>query len=264
MGPAQILDRAPVRRMLLAVTLLVTTGVPLRADKLPAENSKPKLGIYALPVQQSHDYLQRRDAPDYWVLSPFYVSQTTGSDCSVATLTIALNALRGLPRFAKEPLITPSALRERLGPELAEKTKHKGEGVTFEEFRKFLLLALDAYELDARIELFRPADSSPAMLEQLRQVLSANEQSSDDIALVYYNQGVVTGDWDGPHLSPIGAYDTERGRVLILDVDRKWYGPYWTPDERLLEAMVRPAPGHFGSLAGETGGIIRVRLRRGN
>jgi Phytochelatin synthase len=264
MGPFQILDRAPVRPMLLAVTLLVTTGVPLRADKFPDENSKPKLGIHALPLQHSHDYLQRRDAPDYWVLSPFYVSQTTSSDCSVATLAIALNALRGLPRLAKEPLITQAALRERLGPELAEKTRDRGEGVRFAEFRKFLLMALEAYELDARIELFRPGDSSPAMLQQLRQILSANERSSDDIALVYYNQGVVTGDWDGPHLSPIGAYDAERGRVLILDVDRKWYGPYWTPEEKLLEAMLRPAPGHFGSLAGETGGIIRVSRRRGN
>ncbi len=264
MGPAQILDRAPVRQMLLAVTLLATSGVPLRADKFPDENSKPKLGIHALPVQQSHDYLQRRDAPDYWILSPYYVSQTTGSDCSVATLTIALNALRGLPRLAREPLVTQAALRERLGPELAEKTKDKGEGVTFEEFRKFLLLALEAYEIDARIEHFKPDNASPATLEQLRQLLSANERSSEDIALVYYNQGVVTGDWDGPHLSPIGAYDAERGRVLILDVDRKWYGPYWTPEEKLLEAMLRPAPGHFGGLAGETGGIIRVSRRRGH
>jgi len=264
MGPAQILDRAPVRQMLLAATLLATSGVPLRADKLPDESSKPKLGIHALPIQQSHEHLQRHDAPDYWVLSPYYVSQTTSSDCSVATITIALNALRGLPRLARDPLITQAALRERLGPELAEKTKDKGEGVTFEEFRSFLLRALDAYELDASIELFRPGDASPVMREQLRQVLSANERSSDDIALVYYNQGVVTGDWDGPHLSPIGAYDAERRRVLILDVDRKWYGPYWTPEETLLEAMLRPAPEHFGSLAGETGGIFRVSRRRGH
>ena len=60
--------------------------------------------------------------------------------------------------------------------------------------------------------------------------------------LIYYNQGVVTGDWDGPHISPIAAYDAERRRVLILDVDRQWYGPYWTSDEKLLEAMLRPAP----------------------
>ena len=161
MGPAQILDRAPVRRMLLAVTLLVTTGVPLRADKLPAENSKPKLGIYALPVQQSHDYLQRRDAPDYWVLKSVLRIADDGQRLFGRNTHHCVERAARLPALCQEPLITPSALRERLGPELAEKTKHKGEGVTFEEFRKFLLLALDAYELDARIELFRPAIRRP-------------------------------------------------------------------------------------------------------
>jgi hypothetical protein len=30
--------------------------------------------------------------------------------------------------------------------------------------------------------------------------------------------------------------------VLIMDVDRQWYGLYWTSDETLLDAMLRPVP----------------------
>jgi Phytochelatin synthase len=41
---------------------------------------------------------------------------------------------------------------------------------------------------------------------------------------------VLTGDWDGPHISPIGAYDRDARQVLIMDVDREWYVPYWSPD----------------------------------
>ena len=93
--------------------------------------------------------------------------------------------------------------------------------------------------------------------------LPDNERSDTDIALVYYNQGVVTGDYDGPHISPLGAYDAEGRRVLIMDVDRQWYGPYWTSDETLLDAMLRPAPPEHGILAGETGGVVRVTIRRG-
>ena len=76
--------------------------------------------------------------------------------------------------------------------------------------------------------------------------------------LVYFNQGAVTGDWDGPHISPIGAYDAKTDRVLIMDVDRDWYVPYWTPTKVLLNALVKPAPADQGVLAGETGGYYVV------
>jgi hypothetical protein len=91
--------------------------------------------------------------------------------------------------------------------------------------------------------------------------LSENEESDDDVVLVYFNQGVITGDWDGPHLSPIGAYDADARRVLILDVDRQFYIPYWTSDEILLEALLRPAPARLSRLEGETGGVLRVTRR---
>jgi hypothetical protein len=76
---------------------------------------------------------------------------------------------------------------------------------------------------------------------------------------MYFNQGVLTGDWDGPHISPIGAYDRESGHVLIMDVDREWYVPYWSPDERMLDAMLRPAPPEHGPLAGETGVLVWIK-----
>ena len=47
---------------------------------------------------------------------------------------------------------------------------------------------------------------------------------------------MITGD------SPIAAYDQETRQVLIMDVDREWYVPYWTTDTKLLEAMLRRAP----------------------
>ena len=84
------------------------------------------------------------------------------------------------------------------------------------------------------------------MLQRLRQALAANVASDQGVVLVYFDQGVLTGDWDGPHISPIAAYDQENGQVLIMDVDREWYVPYWTSDTKLLEAMRRPAPAEHG------------------
>jgi hypothetical protein len=110
----------------------------------------------------------------------------------------------------------------------------------------------------AQVTTLRPLDTTPATLEQVRALLRRNEASDRDIVLAYFNQGVLTGDWDGPHISPVGAYDEARARVLVMDVDRQWYVPYWSSDEKFLAAMLRPAPPRLGALAGETGGLIRI------
>ena len=78
--------------------------------------------------------------------------------------------------------------------------------------------------------------------------------------LVYFNQGVITGDWDGPHISAIGAYDAANDRVLIMDVDRNWYVPYWTSTETLLAGAGEADRREHGVLAGGTGGYLCVQV----
>jgi hypothetical protein len=254
--------RTRPRRLTTALILGFAVVAPAFAESQP-DAVKPKFGPHAVPIQQSHEYLRTHEAPDYWVLSPFYVPQISNSACSLATIATLINALRGLPPGAADKLVTQDALREAVGrPDWKRKTDENGEGVTWDEFQTYLGLGLQAYGLAAEIAAFKPKDASPASLGELRRLLEENERTANDIVLVYYNQGVVTGDWDGLHISPVGAYDAERRRVLILDVDRLWYAPYWTGDAKLLEAMLRSAPATQGALAGETGGIVRVTVRR--
>jgi hypothetical protein len=113
--------------------------------------------------------------------------------------------------------------------------------VRWEEFERYLRLSLEAFQLSAELEIWRPQPGSGLNLAHKR-LLIENEASDRDIVLVYFNQGVLTGDWDGPHISPVGAYDADRGSVLIMDVDREWYIPYWSSDRALLEAMLAQLP----------------------
>lgn len=261
-----------VGRTLLMV--LLAAAIAVNAGSAGAQQAKAKFGPQAIPIGQSHDYLRTHRAPDYWAISSYYVPQVTRASCSLATVATLINALRGLPAHSDEALVTQTTLLDPKSastspdPEWIEKTtawsgkiQETGSGVTFSEFEQYVAASLKAYRLDAEVSVLKPTDRSRATLNRLRRLLSANERSAKDIALIYYNQGVVTGDWDGPHLSPIGAYDAGRRRVLIMDVDRQWYVPYWTSDETLLEALLRPAPANQGSLAGQTGGVIWVKLR---
>ena len=69
-------------------------------------------------------------------------------------------------------------------------------------------------------------------------------------------QDDLTGARGGPyaHISPIGAYDSVTRRVLILDVDRGWYSPYWVSDKDLL-AAINHATKSYG-----VGGLVRIRF----
>lgn len=56
------------------------------------------------------------------------------------------------------------------------------------------------------------------------------------------------------HFSPIGAYNVQRRLVLVLDVARFKYPPYWVPVDKLWTAM--------GPIDGETGlprGYVMLR-----
>jgi hypothetical protein len=247
------------------MTPLVFLLLSLAAGGAAAFEGQPKLGPDAVPITARTDYLRAAPAPDYWKLSAFYVPQTTSSACSQASVAMAVNFARGLPPGAATPLVTQAALLATVGNRTwAEQGAEGGAGVTFMEFVAVLEQSLRSYGIeDYAIEVIRPVDDSTAALARLREALAANEASDLDLMLTYFNQGVLTGDWDGPHISPIGAYDENARQVLIMDVDREWYVPYWSPDTKLLAAMLRPAPAEHGPLAGETGGLVWLRLAQG-
>jgi hypothetical protein len=240
--------------------LLVLAAAPAAAFE-----GKPKFGPDAVPLAQATQYLRSAPAPDYWKLAQFYLPQQTSSACSVASVAMAVNFARGVPPGAEDPLVTEAGLLETVAdPAWTAKGAEDGEGVLFEELVDAVRKGLATYGVaNVEVETFEPGDASPATLARLRAILAANEGSERDVLLAYFNQGVLTGDWDGPHVSPIGAYDAGSGRVLVMDVDREWYVPYWSLDTKLLDAMLKPAPADQGALAGETGGLVWIKAPEG-
>lgn len=247
-----------------SATALLSTALLLFPLTAIAEEALPKLGPDAVPVTADHAYLQTAPAPDYWAFAPFVKPQFTSSACGVASITAALNGLRGLPPLAEDTVMGQADLLETLGDaHWTAISAEGGDGVTFAELVDYTRKSAEALGMTARVESWHPAETPPdeaARLAELRKRLAANGQAATDVLMVYFNQGVVTGDWDGPHVSLIGAYDAARDRVLILEVDQDWYIPYWTPTEVLLRAMERPAPEDQGVLEGETGGLVHVTL----
>lgn len=238
----------------------IAAAMPATAQEAPL----PKLGPNAVSVTQDSAYLRQSPAADYWAFSPFVKPQFTTSACSIASVTAALNGLEGLPAASEDTVMTQPALLELVADaQWSALSAEGGDGVTFDQLVGFTEAALKARGMTGHaVTAFQPATQHDESAKaRMREMLVANEASASDAMLVYFNQGVVTGDWDGPHISLIGAYDATADRVLILEVDQEWYVPYWTPASVLFDAMVKPTSAEHGVLEGQVGGFVHIAAK---
>jgi hypothetical protein len=241
----------------VAVATALLAVLPAAAQE---EDDYAKLGPDAHIFTADTTYLRSAPAPDYWAFSAFVKPQFSTSACSIASVTAAINGIMGQPEWASETIMTQEELLDLTGnAEWTAVSAEGGDGVTFQQLVDFTGAALAAVGLDRSVMQFHPTTETDMARTQLVNMLAENEASADDAIMVYFNQGVVTGDWDGPHIALVGAYDAENERVLILEVDQHWYVPYWTSVDVLLEAIVKPTSAEHGVLEGETGGFVMIR-----
>lgn len=213
-------------------------------------------------LYSDHAYLQKHAAPDYWALSPYYVSQQNDSSCSVAVVAMIVNALRAERDLkSADELVTQPALLDTLDIDRWKKqVVEGGDGVTLVELAGIAKDAMRAYGIDkGRVEIVWFPEASADALKQLHQLLSENERTDRDLIVVNVVQGILTGDPEGMvgHFAPVAAYDAVARRVLILDPDRRWYEPYWVSVEKLLAAMAT-----VDNVSKQSRGLLRVEGTR--
>lgn len=196
----------------------------------------PLDGAVAVPLSLDNSYFRNPAVPayDYWNLSSFYLPQFKGYSVSAASLAMALNALLNTRRQRgdEEKNIEPL--------ELAEKMPLLSHGVTLTQLARVSREALAAYgAADFSVSVTTVAARTAQTLESFRTALAGNERDPGNIMLLHFAQALVTGAPGGPYatVSPVGAYDEKTRRVLIFDVDRQWYEPYWAADIQVFKAM---------------------------
>jgi hypothetical protein len=212
-----------------------------------------------VPAFHEFDYLLRTKDADYWDMSEFYLPQSTNCGCSAASVAMALNTLRSRVTPDEAPLSESDLLAAVNDPAWAALTAEDGGGVTMADLEGILRLSLDRLDLGGAVRALAPDPEDPTTIEDLRAALAHNEASPESVMLAYYNQAVVTGDPSGGlHVSPVGAYNAEEDRVLLMDVDHECWLPYWTSTEILFDALLTPDPREDGALANATGGCLVI------
>lgn len=102
----------------------------------------------------------------------------------------------------------------------------KKKGITFDNFACLAKCHCDA-------EVNRAFDFT---FEKFKKDIEMVTSTSDKFMVISFSRKVLGQTGDG-HFSPIGAYNAEEGKVLILDTARYKYPSYWCPIETLYESM---------------------------
>ncbi|MEW6057292.1 MAG: phytochelatin synthase family protein [Bdellovibrionota bacterium] len=220
--------------------------------------AKPKYGESAELLRYSHEYLRENAAADYWALSPYYIG--TPGECACSTsITMIVNAARNpLKLTSDDKLVTAKALLEEVKTSINWKARiDSGKGVSLHELPIVLGDTLKHFKVaGAKLEVVQIQDLSDATLEKVRKDLLENEKTDKNFIVANFNQGAFTGDADAGHLSPVGAYDQKRGKVLIFDTDREWYEPYWVSEQTFIRGMAT-----LDQKSGKFRGYVKVLLK---
>lgn len=204
----------------------------------PASKSavKAKYAPWVSLLAEDREHFRRAPGAAYWRLAPHYVGQGTESSCSLASATMVVNALRG--GRAGETLVTQADLLDaardaawRAGVETDD-----GHGASGARLAACLGRALAAYGVAARVEHVPVVEADGTTADRLRAGL-AGVESGARLIIAHFHMAAVIGEGDYGHFSPLGAYDGTTDRVLVLDVYRVAFEPYWVPLTRLLAGM---------------------------
>jgi hypothetical protein len=228
----------------------------------PVPDTDPAAKKYAAWVsllRQDSAYLRTAPAPAYWALAPYYVGQITEAACSLASAAMLVNAGRaGRVLAAGTKLITQQALLDAVASELwrAGVASDDGAGVGLRELEDLLALSLATHEVaPVQVEAVPLVGQGGEALARFRAVMRAAEAGHGQFIIANYYMATVIGRGDYGHFSPIGAYDAACDRVLILDVYRVEFEPYWVPAERLFAGMAT-----ISGADGEPRGYLTIRL----
>jgi hypothetical protein len=201
-----------------------------------------RYGKNVTPLSADSTYVRSTSKSDFWKLIPYSVPQSSDRGSALASTVAVWNAFFAADRIESDEKNFDEAEVSKLSPKLK-----KGKALLVDDFAAVLAQALEpegegAFEVV--VERFSGKDSK-AELKRLQTLLSKNDRNPNDFVIANFLQSVAMGNRkriEGVY-APVGAFDPNRKRVLLLDTDRKNGEPYWVPLDKFLDAMNTSDPG---------------------
>ncbi len=199
-----------------------------------------------IPISRDDRYLQTSSAPAYRAQLPFHVAQRDDQSCALASLAQVASALRASRAL---PPLSQDAMANVLG-------KHDWQGgVVLAELDELSRRATARADLEADVAMHYAAPRDAGAIARFRHALAAVEAGHAYVVVNFQLETLLAVD-EG-HYSPLGAFDADTDRVLVLDTYRQGWEPYWVPVARLWAAMTE-----IDEEAGASRGFVVFRRSR--
>ena len=221
----------------------VTTRLVQSASGRPTFHKRPLpeslISLSSLSGKQLfREALAEGGMESYFLLSEQFITQSETSYCALTSLAMVLNALnfdpkkvwKGAWRWVSEE--TLQCETQICGHSL-EKVRELG--MNFHEFES--LARCHGIRINAVKAEDHQHDCTLGInqFRTLVQSISSSEMAESFI-IANFSRKALDQTGDG-HFSPIGGYHKNKDLVLILDVARFKYPPFWVPLERLWHSM---------------------------
>ncbi|GAX10310.1 hypothetical protein FisN_3Lh513 [Fistulifera solaris] len=176
--------------------------------------------------------LTNNSAAAYIPLTEHFCNQSDPAFCGITTLLMVLNA------FAVDPMVRWKGGWRYFGDETvllsqcclsAELVRRVG--VTMEQLQQLAVCH------GLRVQMERPITHNNEQLfrTHVKECLQPTEHPSAMLVVSYARSAL--GQTGEGHFSPLAAYHEASDQVLLLDVARFKYPPYWVPVSELYQAM---------------------------
>lgn len=229
----------------------------ISCSQLPIENKE----LVYWNTKQSEDIFSRAIKQDFFLLSNHFESQSNKIYCGPTTATIVLNALR-LHKDGRDSLPVDSTVllkdekkylpkdfvpafkkytQRNIFNEMTEGIKSKlsvlgrpgpdGKrdfGFQIRQYADFLKahgLGVEMYIVNEKLDR-----------ENAKAKIVKNLNELGNFVIVNYKRAGL-GQEGGGHISPLGAYDKESDRFLLMDVNTDKYTWVWVTSKQLFHAM---------------------------
>ena len=190
----------------------------------------------------------------YFAVQPFVDTQENLAFCGPASMAAVLNSLPKearpvAPQLKPFPYFTQDTFFNQNTNTIKTREATLRSGLTLQQstemFRQFSVTADSFYGDQLTESSFRDLITTALADSNTRLVVNFDRQ--------------VLGQLGRGHFSPVAAYDSATDSVLILDVAKFKYPPFWVTVADLLRAM-----NTIDSDSGKSRGLIRVTAKTGH
>ena len=191
------------------------------------------VGQVALESEKGKAYFAESVKTDYLEIKKFFVTQSNGAYCGVASSVAVINALTGSKIIDQETYFKPNVKSSRLV---------KNSGMSLEQ----LTSHFKVHGMKTKMH-----NGDVLSLDEFRKLAINNFKDPDNFLVVnYYRRSLEQV--GGGHISPVVAYHKATDSMLVMDTATYKYPPTWVKTEDLWKAA------NTKSWNGERRGLVEV------